>query len=147
MDRSYEYRNSMKKLYSTNPYNPVIGRWKQPKKENDILKLETKDINKRINVWNENRKNNFLYHKTINYNKGKNNDINDEYDSAKHPEVYHRIESIKKIKHKQRINREVYKRSLKRNHHIITNQAWKGRKSIKFPLGDLKLKHAVLWKP
>lgn len=140
-DRVYEYRNSMKRLYDTNPYNPVIGKWKQPKRENNILSLEQQDIDRRVQIWNKQKHNNFLHHHIKNIKDNIDSKRN-EYDSAKHPEVYHRGESMRNIKPKKRLNPQVYTRSLKRNHHIITNQAWKGTNSIDFPLGkSLKLKH------
>eukprot|EP01084_Bolivina_argentea_P185381 319677_1 len=145
VDRLYEYKNSLNKLYSKNPYDPVTQKWKQPKRENDIKNNEIADLNKRIAIANKNKENNFLRHNII-YKQRSNKDNIKQYDAAKHPEVYHRIESIKKIKPKTRINPQVYERPLKRNHHIITNQPWKGTNSIKFPLGELKLKHPVLWK-
>eukprot|EP01083_Nonionella_stella_P095984 269613_1 len=145
IDKLYEYRNSLTKLYHTNPYDPVTGKWKQPKKENAITTVEHKDKTKRINTWNKSKENNFIHHRIIYKQKPNANDIR-EHDSAKHPEVYHNIQSIKTIKHKNRINPQIYERPLKRNHHIITNQPWKGSNSIDFPLGELKLKHPVLWK-
>ena len=138
MDKVYEYRNSMKKLYDTNPYNPVLSKYKQPKREQNLLSLEQNDIDQRIKIWNKKRNNNFLHHKITKID-DKKKEIN-EYDSAKHPEVYHRGESMKNIRGKDRINPNIYK-SLKRNHDIITNQAWKGRNSVDFPFGvKLKLK-------
>ena len=146
IDRVYEYRSSMNKLWNTNPFNPVMQKWKQPQKEQSIKDNEAADVNGRVNVWNKNKNNNFIHHRILQKSKSSNIGKLNRYDSAKHPEVYHRIESLKKIKPKNRIHSQVYRGRLKRNHHIITNQPWKGTNSIEFPLGNLKLKHPKLWK-
>lgn len=143
-DRLYEYKKSKQKLYDTNPYDPVLAKWKAPAKEQSNHRKEEREVKGRMEQWNEQKKNNFIHHPIVYKQRSKEPK---QYPTAKHPEVYHAIDSVKKIKLKQRINPQVYERPLRRNHHIITNQPWKGTQSVEFPLGQqLRLKHRDLWK-
>ena len=144
-DRLYEFRKSKQRLYATNPYDPVLAKWKAPRKERVNERKEERETKLRMEQWNEQKQNNFIHHPIV--HKQRSSKKPKQYPTAKHPEVYHRIDSVNTIKPRQRINPQVYERPLRRNHHIITNQPWKGTQSVDFPLGKgLRLKHRDLWK-
>lgn len=155
MDRVFAQKSCKQKLYDTHPFNPIEARWKHPPTEKTLAKKEKNAISDKLQTWQENKTKeiNILHHNIINSKTNalidSNSDKKPKYIKHKHPEVFHSMDCEREYRHqkKAKIYPQIYESSLRRNHHIITNEPWIGRGSIEFQTGKkLKLKNPVLWK-